>query len=541
MDTLHLHLFGGFRATWSGVQRFDLAARKPLALLVCLALNVGHSLSRAYLANLLWHDVDEEQAQDSLRHALSTLRKALYPGGADRLRTRGSGVELDGAAVVTDVARFRACLAAGTPGALVEAIGLYSGDLLAGFSVNAEPFETWLRDERERLRDALLKAFDTLIDLQAADTPEIACETAMRCLKVEATWETAHRWLMRLHAKQGRRSAALRQYQQCVATLRSELEAQPARETQLLYQEILRDSRKPVGAPAAAPAEPPFAPHLETPLIGRDGEFTRLSRALDATLAHGGCLISVLGEAGIGKSRLIDEMVVTARERGIKTLLGHSYDTEQYLPFRPWSEALSPLVDRDELRQLGARDRAALGGIDPAFCESDRAQPLDLRDPRPIFSATAALLARIAASQPLLIVLEDFHWADELSVSLLSFVARRLAGARVMIVIAIRTEELSVHTLLEQFLGSPGRDRRIERIALSALGQADATRLVHAMSEPPKAGGDRSLDAAVWALSRSFEARVGFVGRRGRGGIAALWMSSTRRAKAASRLRFRLR
>ncbi len=219
-------------------------------------------------------------------------------------------------------------------------------------------------------------------------------------------------------------------------------------------------------------------------------------------MADGGCLIAVLGEAGIGKSRLIDEIVATARERGIETLLGHSYDTEQYLPFRPWSEALSPLVDRDELRELGARDRAALGGIDPAFCESDRAQPLDLRDPRPIFSATAALVARIAASQPVLIVLEDFHWADELSVSLLSFVARRLVAARVMIVIAIRTEELSAHTSLEQFLVSLGRDRRIERIALGALQRADSTRLVHAMSETPKAGGDHSLDAAVWALSR---------------------------------------
>ena len=330
MEPLHLHLFGGFRATWSGVQRFDLAARKPLALLSCLALNVGHSLSRAYLADLLWHDVDEQQAQDSLRHALSTLRKALYPGGGDRLRTRGSGVELDGAAVVTDVARFRACLAAGTPGALVKAIDLYSGDLLTSFSVNAEPFETWLRDERERLRDALLKAFDTLIGLQAADTPEIACQTAIRCLKLEPTSETAHRWLMRLHVKQGRRSGALRQYQQCVATLRRELKAQPSRETQLLYQEILRESRKSAGEPAAAVAELSLVSHLETPLIGRNGEFTRLSRALDATAEDGGCLIAVMGEAGIGKSRLIEEIVVTARERGIETLLGHSYDTEQY-------------------------------------------------------------------------------------------------------------------------------------------------------------------------------------------------------------------
>ncbi|MBV9111832.1 MAG: AAA family ATPase [Hyphomicrobiales bacterium] len=500
MDQLHLRLLGGFSATWSGAEEFDLAARKPLALLVRLALNLGQPLSRAYLANLLWHDVDERQAQDSLRHALSTLRKALHPGGADILRTH-SGVELDGAAIVTDVAHFRGCIAAGTPAGLTEAIKLYGGDLLADFSVNAEPFEGWLRAERERLREALLQAFDTSIHLQAVGTPEIACQTAMSCLKLEPSWEPAHRWLMRLHAKQGRRSAALRQYQQCVAALRGELEAQPSRETQLLYQEILRDGRKPAGTPAAAPAEPPIAPHLETPLIGRDAEFALLSRALEASEAHGG-LVAILGEAGIGKSRLIDEIVVTASERGIKTLLGHSYDTEQYLPFRPWSEALSSLVDTDELRRLSARDRAALGGIDPAFCKSDRAKPLDLRDPRPIFSATAALLTRIAASQPVLIVLEDFHWADELSVSLLSFLARRLAGARVMILMAIRTEELSVHTLLEQFLVSLGRDRRIERIELGALGRGDSTQLVHAMSDTPKMEDVRALDDAVWALSR---------------------------------------
>ncbi len=291
MKQLHLQLLGSFRATGSGGERLDLVARKPLALFVCLALNIGQPLPRAYLANLLWQDVNERQGQDSLRHALSTLRKAL-PGGADLLRTRANGIELDGAAVVTDVARFRACIALRTPAALVEAIDLYGGDLLTGFSVNAEPFEAWLRHERERLREVLLRAFDTLVELQVVETPEIACETAMRFLKTEPTSETAHRWLMRLHAKQGRRGAALRLYQQCVATLRRELETQPSHETQLLYQEILRDARKSSGASAAATAEPPHAPVFETPLIGRDVEFALLSHALDTTVVQGGGLVT---------------------------------------------------------------------------------------------------------------------------------------------------------------------------------------------------------------------------------------------------------
>ncbi|MBW0003534.1 MAG: AAA family ATPase [Hyphomicrobiales bacterium] len=503
MNRLHLDLLGGFRATWSGGEPFELPARKPLALLVYLALNPGETLSRAFLAGLLWHDADERLAQDSLRHALSALRKALRLGGDDLLRARGNGVELAATALVTDIARFCACLATGTPAALLEAIELYGGDLLAGFTMSAEPFEAWLRDRREELRNALLRAFDKTVELQASQTPEIACETAMRCLKFEPTWEPAHRWLMRLNAQLGRRSAALRQYQHCVTMLRSELEAQPSRETQLIYQEILRDNRKSSGAPAsAAPAEPAFAPHLEAPLIGRDAEFSLLLRSLDTTMAGGGQISAILGEAGIGKSRLLEEIVVTASERGVRTLLGHSYDTEQYLPFRPWNEALSSLIRSDELRELNARQRAALGGIDPAFCESDRFRPLDLRDPRPIFSATAALLARIAASQPVLIALEDFHWADELSVSLLAFLARRLRDARVMIVIAIRTEELSTSASLEQFLVSLGRDRRVERIALGALGQADSARLVHAIAEPRKGRGDSALHDAVWALSR---------------------------------------
>src|SRR5262249_25085226 len=121
------------------------------------------------------------------------------------------------------------------------AAGYYRGDLLAGVSVEAPPFEDWLMSERERLRELALEMLARLLASQRAiGATAPAVQTALRLLGLDPLQEAVHRTLMRLYAQLGRRDAALRQYQECVDVLRRELAVEPEAETKELYQEILR-------------------------------------------------------------------------------------------------------------------------------------------------------------------------------------------------------------------------------------------------------------------------------------------------------------
>ena len=130
---------------------------------------------------------------------------------------------------------------AGTPEALAQAAQLYTGDLLSGFALDEMSFEDWLLGERERLRELALEALARLLAHQRkAGALEAGVQTAIKLLGLDPLQEPVHRMLMRLYADLGRRGAALRQYQQCVAVLQRDLRIEPEAETTLLYEEILR-------------------------------------------------------------------------------------------------------------------------------------------------------------------------------------------------------------------------------------------------------------------------------------------------------------
>src|SRR5437867_2736927 len=138
---------------------------------------------------------------------------------------------------------------------------------------------------------------------------------------------------MRLYVRQGRRGPALRQYQICVDTLRKELGIEPDSLTQRLYRDILQRQGRAAGAPTMLAAPGPA-------LIGRDVELGRLrARLREASQGHGG-LVLVTGEAGIGKSRLLQELTAGAGRQGVRMLAGRAHEAEQILPFRPWIDAL---------------------------------------------------------------------------------------------------------------------------------------------------------------------------------------------------------
>jgi class 3 adenylate cyclase/two-component SAPR family response regulator/tetratricopeptide (TPR) repeat protein len=240
MARLTLTLLGGFRARLEGGAPVALPTRKAQALLAYLAVPAGLAHPRDKLASLLWGSTVETTARTSLRQTLYALRKSL--AGADRqaLRVDGETVTLDPAAVTVDVAEFEQLVAEGTPTALAEAAGLCQGELLDGLSIPEPPFEDWLQAQRERLREAALRALGRLLGHQrAARSTDPAVQTALRLLALDPLQESVHRALMQLYVETGRRGAALRQYQLCVDSLQRELKAKPEKETTALYEEIL--------------------------------------------------------------------------------------------------------------------------------------------------------------------------------------------------------------------------------------------------------------------------------------------------------------
>jgi predicted ATPase len=275
---------------------------------------------------------------------------------------------LEPAAVEVDVVTFEKLVADGTAEALERAATLYRGELLEGVSVDEAPFEEWLLAERERLRELALEALARLLAHQSkSQATERAIQTAIRLLALDPLQEPAHRTLMRLYARQGRRSAALKQYQVCVGVLRRELGAEPEPETRRLYQDTLQQrvsqSAEPQGRLSRTTPRPrQAAPVDEVPLIGREGELEQLRRALDEVRSGLGRVVVIVGEAGVGKSSLVMVVGADVRERGARMLLGRCYESQQILPFGPWVDALrgvgaEQIAAHERQEELFARNR----------------------------------------------------------------------------------------------------------------------------------------------------------------------------------------
>jgi DNA-binding SARP family transcriptional activator len=248
MERVTLNLFGGFTARRRAGGAIVLPRRKAKALLAYLALPAGRSCPRESLTALLWGDVPENQARHSLRQTLLDLRRALPDGRTPTILAEGDSLALNPERVEVDVAAFEALAGRDTRRDLARATALYAGDLLAGLALREPPFEDWLRSERDRLRESALRALRRLLAAEtAAADLETAVQTAMRVLAIDPLNEAAHRALMDLYRRLGRRSAALRQYQLCADLLQRELGIAPETETRCLYERL---------APGAAALRP---------------------------------------------------------------------------------------------------------------------------------------------------------------------------------------------------------------------------------------------------------------------------------------------
>jgi len=257
--TLRLNVLGPFHAEWSDGTPLEVTGKKTQALMGYLAVESARPHTRDQLAGLLWSETGDERARHNLRQALSKIRRSHGP----LISTSGDALTLDLTLCTTDVREFERLAGSHDIDELSHCIALYRGELLDGLVLREPVFDEWILGAQHRLRRSAYNAIERLAHgLIEAERSEEAIDVLNRRIAMDPACEPAHRHLMEVFARTGRRSDALRQYQFLSDALQRELGAEPSAETKVLHERI-RDIDSTAGAPPAAPrkAAPASAEH----------------------------------------------------------------------------------------------------------------------------------------------------------------------------------------------------------------------------------------------------------------------------------------
>jgi DNA-binding SARP family transcriptional activator/predicted ATPase len=505
---LQVRLLGQFRVTVDGRPVGPTTARLQ-SLLAYLLLHADAPQSRAHLSFTFWPDASEPKARNNLRQLLHQLRQAL-PEADRHLRTDASSVqwapdssftldvahfdnalaEADEAGRAGDVARRRACLE--------RAVELCDGPLLPSC------YDDWIGPARERLARRCEEAVAALVGLLEEQREYAGAISHVRhWLQHDSVDEAAYRWLMRLLALTGDRAGALQAYRQCEDGLRRELAAEPSAETVRTYEGI-RSAEPGPSTPAGVAAEVPAA----LSLVGRQAEWARLREAWEQAVDGHASFALVTGDAGIGKSRLAEELVSWARRQGVTAATTRSYAAEGRLSLAPVSEWLRSDGLSPHLAPLEDVWRVEVARILPELLaarpELPRPAPMtEFGDRLRFFEGLVR--AVLAAPQPLLLLIDDLQWCDRETLDWLHFLSRFDPDARLLVLGTARSEELDAAHPLSVLLRDLRRSSQLAEITLEPLDAAETAELATQV-------GNHAFDAnAATRLYRETEGNPLFI------------------------------
>jgi DNA-binding SARP family transcriptional activator/tetratricopeptide (TPR) repeat protein len=480
-------------------QSLDALRRKNRALLYFVAAH-AQSLSRDQVLARFWPDHERGAAQQVFRTMLHEIRKSL----GDTLIADRDMLGLADTADV-DVRAFDAGIAAraSDSATLERTLALYRGDFLDGFTlVDTPAFDDWVAAERERYRLLAIRGFVSLARLYEADHAHAAALGAVdAALRLDALQEDLHRTAMRLHYATGDRAGAIRQFELLRHLLNDELGVAPMPETRALYDAIIterlerdketrRQGDKEIGAAIISLSPPlpislsPLLPVSQSPVLpftGRAHECHLIQRAIGE-----GKLAVIEGTPGIGKTRLGEEW---AAQHPALMLRGAAHELEQSLPYQPVIEALRSLTARPDWP--GMRENLELAPL--WLHEAARLVPELAADPEVIvtsppnesqmWESVARLLQALAQRQPVLLFLDDLHWADDATLGLVGYLARRTPSPALRLLGTTWTVEPK--SKQARLLQSLAREGKLERIMLPPLSTADLATLAEAWSGSP--------------------------------------------------------
>nr|MBA2726206.1 AAA family ATPase [Actinomycetota bacterium] len=238
-------------------------------------------------------------------------------------------------------------------------------------------------------------------------------------------------------------------------------------------------------------------PFERTPFVGRESERTELCSFLEGLSQNHGGVVAIGGEPGVGKTRLTEEIAEDARRRGHRVLMGHCYESEGAPPYIPFVEIIESALREvpSETLRLALGDAAGeIAKIVPQIRTvfDDVPSPLELpaeQERRYLFNSLWEFIGRSASMRPLVLVLDDVHWADESTLLAAEHIAQRLENIPVLVLMTYRDTELEVGRPLARTLESLVRQQHAHRISLRRLSEEGVRSMLHMMSgqEPPEA------------------------------------------------------
>jgi DNA-binding SARP family transcriptional activator len=382
---------------------------------------------------------------------------------------------------------------------VMAAVALYRGDYLED-ALDAP----WALTERERLRERYLNTLYALVEyLISCEEYLEAASLARQGLGRDPLYEPLCRSLMRAQALAGDTAGALRTYERYRDILDEALGAEPALQTRELHSAILRGierrqelKRKSPGenkpnvltSPPVAqtPPELPVTSPSPMPLVGREQELTILREWID-TLAHGrGGVVAIIGEAGIGKTRIVEEARRIAIARGALAITVRGAALERSLPFAQLSEALRSLLRTAPETLLNRLPVTALAQVTELLpVVRERLPELPMLPAVPpverhnrLMDGLVDLALALAREGPLVLICDDAQWVDEATLATIGRLARRAGRRPLLIILAYRSEDLPESPALHTLLRTLARETPLRSILLDRLGHNDVTHVL---------------------------------------------------------------
>ena len=509
IPVLTIQLFGNFQLTFAGEPLVHIKSAPMQSLLAYLLIRRNRPQARQHLAYLLWPDSTEAQAYTNLRRELHLLRRAL-PSAERFLRIDAKFLQWRADADFTlDVGDFETAAAEvdqlkgnqltddqlkgdenmdSLRAMLEKVVALYTGDLLLGC------YDDWIVSERERLSQVFAGMLEQLIQLcERQRDYSLAIRYAERLRRYDPLHEATYRHLMRLHTLNGERARGLRIFHTCVTTLKRELDVDPSPATRETYARLIEGARSSTSLP-----EPQARLEVGGRLVGRQVEWDRLQAAWHKTAPTGQPaqphLALITGDAGIGKTRLVEELLDWASQQGIVTARTRCYAAEGALALAPVADWLRADAFRSALLALDEIWLAEVARLLPELLverpELPRPALLTGSGQRlRLFEALAQVV--LADRQPLLMVIDDLQWCDRETLEWLHFLVRGSQGRPLLLVFTARAEVLDAdHPLRSLLLDLRGLEQMSE-IEVGPLSPEATARLAAQML-----GRDLDLEVA---------------------------------------------